>query len=297
MSELVDDKFRKVRLSYLNSVKDPEVDINKLYEFIEKIEKEIPGVISDYKYDESMAEINDNELIWSDKYFDKQIKITEFNFSLKRINHLLKIRERFRENNVLGFGLSEEVILGSSFKDDNMPNNLNISRNLKKFVDEGDLLGIRTALRLDLNNNILSESDLFAGIDYAEKREKSLFESYEEKAFAREVDENKSNWSVDYYDNQLVYLRANFSKKRLFHLIKVRSLLREKGVDGFVAVEPKVKSSTSSIHQQDKQSERSEEQSPRANQSSEGVDPLFKTALKIGGAIAALAIILIAIIR
>lgn len=62
-----------------------------------------------------------------------------------------------------------------------------------------------------------------------------LFEEFAVKAFAREMETEKNLWTSKYYDGQIVYLKTNFSEKRLRHLIDVREVLRTQEVDGFKA--------------------------------------------------------------
>lgn len=293
---LMTEKTKDIYKLYIESINDKSLETSYLIDILNKIKKETPETIVDYKIDDSLFEIDDNKINWSASYFSKQMKLAEYNFSIKRLEHILEIRERFRQNGIKGFVPLVEKKDNNFFESNCMKENISPSDNLINFVNKGDLLEIRTALQLDLNNNRLSKEKILAGVKYAKNKKSDLFLAYEEKSFSYAIDEDRDNWSVDYYNGQIVSLKVNFSEERLLHLIEIRSSLREKGIDGFVAVEPKVKSSTSSIHQQDKKSERSE-QSPRPTQSSEGMDPLFKTALKIGGAIAALAIILIAVIR
>ncbi len=110
---------------------------------------------------------------------------------------------------------------------------------LRKSVGDGNKLGVRTALHLEFNDNRLTGNDLRAASGWIQERFSDFFDPYKEDDFAKDMDGNRQNWSRDYYGLQSVYLVANFSEDRLLHLIDVRDLLREKNVDGFVALPPK----------------------------------------------------------
>lgn len=102
-----------------------------------------------------------------------------------------------------------------------------ISENLLDFITMGDLPSIRTALRLELNDKRNTSDDLRRFAEYTEKQVPRLFVSYEEKAYAREINEDKTDWVMKYLDIQVTYLKTNFSKKRWSHLIEVRDYLME----------------------------------------------------------------------
>src|SRR5690606_10044044 len=87
-----------------------------------------------------------------------------------------------------------------------------------------------------------------------------IFEAVAEGAFARELVSDQNQWTEDYYDLQVTYLKTNFSEKRFLHLIQVRELLRNNAVEGFASTkttEPKKAAGTHSAP--------SAAQAPRAN--------------------------------
>jgi len=87
---------------------------------------------------------------------------------------------------------------------------------------------IRTALRLELNNAKLSSKDFVEMVKWVKANVKGLFVPYDEGSFAREMKESKSDWDEDYFHMQVVYLKTNFSEKRLQHLIRVNEHLSKK---------------------------------------------------------------------
>lgn len=61
------------------------------------------------------------------------------------------------------------------------------------------------------------------GIEEELKKNDDLFEQDDLK---HEFEEDKANWDEDYIAKNLVWLRKNFSRKRLEHLIEVRNYVR-----------------------------------------------------------------------
>ena len=118
---------------------------------------------------------------------------------------------------------AKEINLASEVTDGN-----SATESMKKFVKSKDLLQVRTALQMELNVRQLSTKDLYATMVWVEKQRPEVFVEYEEKKFAGAIDTDKKNWTTDYYDQQIVYLKTNFSKKRYSHLISVREFLYDK---------------------------------------------------------------------
>lgn len=97
---------------------------------------------------------------------------------------------------------------------------------LKKFIAEGDLLHIRTSLRMPLTTHDVSEEGMDNMVAAAESARKDLWEPYEEKAFARGLIAEKSMWDDEYAGLQVVYLKTNFSKERFTHIRQVINYLK-----------------------------------------------------------------------
>lgn len=93
--------------------------------------------------------------------------------------------------------------------------------NLRKFINEGKLSEIRTALRLEFNNKKNTYEGIMSAVRVTKKEVPELFVPYEEKSFARELNMNESDWTEDYFDLQITYLKTNFSEKRFKHCAQV----------------------------------------------------------------------------
>lgn len=112
--------------------------------------------------------------------------------------------------------------------DDDLPDNPGF-KNLRKFVENGELITIRTALRLMFNDTELSSDDIVDAKRWTMTKVDGLFDPFVIKAFARDIDLNKSAWTEDYYGDQIVYLKTNYAEKRFDHIVKVREYLMERG--------------------------------------------------------------------
>lgn len=289
------ESLEQFRENYLAAFKNPVGESKDLLNLLDEAESRRPDLLISFDPDFG----GDNGLLikesvrWSADYFSNQILSAKFNFSRERILHLIEVREHLRKQGVKGFVpvLSADDI--KTKRESSVTSNYQPSLNLKKFMKNGDLLTIRTALRLELNDNRQTSADLRAAVSWCKQNKDGLFESYEEKAFARAVETDRQLWNIEYYDNQTVYLKTNFCEKRLLHLIEVREYLRDTGAAGFI---PKQKNTNTS---DGKGYSTKTEKTSGFGDRAPNIDrnPVFQKALMIGGAIATCAILLLIILR
>ncbi|CAB3786218.1 hypothetical protein [Paraburkholderia fynbosensis] len=299
----IDTTIAKVRHEFLLAFEETQVSGEFLRQFLAQAENATPNLLDSYAADEMLAEIDPAQFKWDVAYYSRQKRCAKQNFSKERLEHLITVREYFRQEGYKGFvppsvssgasGVSER---SQAKRFDGTPSSYQPSSNLKKFVDEGDLLTVQTALRLELNNNRLSRQDLRNASAWTKGQVSGLFEPYAEKAFAREIDPDQSQWLLAYYDNQTVYLKTNFSEKRFLHLVEVREHLRQLGVEGFA---PIAAPSTPSLQPDPRQraakataDQAPSTPSPESRTARPELNPIFKIALLFGGALAAVVICL-----
>nr|WP_019367514.1 hypothetical protein [Pseudomonas luteola] len=291
------DLLDKTRKTYLSSIKDPHATLAMLKNLLSEAEKQSPELLETFKPDTGKNALNLDTISWSAEYFSRHVLLAETNFARERIEHLLAVREHLRKLGVKGFVPKEKSSTPQSQSTNNVASNYIPSDSLQKFVAEGDLLTIRTALRMELNDNSLNSTDLRAALAWTKSKVAELLDAYSEKSFARGMESDRKLWTSQYYDLQLVYLKANFAEERFLHLVEVRNHLRQQGVEGFAAVPPRPRAGThaSSVApvQARSQSKQSESSSPHTSPPER--NPVFKAALLIGGALAALVVLLIAI--
>lgn len=291
--------LNNARKSYLASLKDPEATSALLLDLLDQAEQQTPDLLKTFQTSTDKNILEADPVSWSDVYFSRQILLAEHNFSRERIEHLLQVRDHLREQGVKGFVHTPNSSKAKRESDKKVSSAYVPSLNLKKFVSEGHLLTVRTALSMELNDNSLSGQELRAAIAWTKASISGLFEPYIEKAFARGFESSPSRWISKYYDSQVVYLDTNFAEQRFLHLIEVREHLRQQGVDGFVAVAPKPRSASSVPADVQVQSNRQGGHSPHAHpqHTPPGRNPAFKAALLIGGALAALVVFLVALVK
>ncbi|WP_346796325.1 hypothetical protein R5M92_12735 [Halomonas sp. Bachu 37] len=296
----------KARKEFLSSLKDPEVSTEHLRGLLNQARQHSPELLSGFQPGIEKSIPSSKSKDWNTAYFSRHIRLAEHNFARERIEHLIEVREYLREQGVKGFVPSprspSHLQTGSPH---NVASNHTPSDNLQKFVASSDLLAIRTALRMELHRNSLTSEDLRTDLAWTKARVPDLFETYSEKAFARGMESDRQLWDSQYYADQVVYLKTNFSEERFHHLIEVRGLLRQQGVEGFAArpTQPRASTSTStstsptSYSPASAQPQGGQSQHGNASNSNPEHNPVFRTALMMGGAVAALAVLLIALIN
>lgn len=287
----------KVRDEFLTALDDTQVSTQLLQQLVLAAEQ-ASGVLDTHEVDSIIRAIDADPVSWNPDYFSRQKYFATRNFSRERLEHLIQVRDLFRQRNEKGFTPTVAVSRARKSPMNSVSFDYQPSSNLKKFVDEGDLLTIRTALRLELNDRRLDGAELHGALEWIKGIVPEIFEAFVEGAFARELASDNNQWSEDYYDLQVTYLKTNFAEKRFLHLIEVREQLRSSAVEGFVATkaaEPRTTSGSRSAPQA--------AQAPRSNSrqstpaSAPERNPAFMAALLIGGAIAAVVVFLVALVR
>jgi len=294
------DALEQVRDSFLSSIKDPQVDASLLMDILGQTERQTLGLFENLQPGTEMKTSTAERVDWSADYFSRHCWLAKGNFARERIEHLIQVKDHLRKQGVKGF-----VPTPKSFSAPQTESNCKVtssfipSESLQNFVAEGDLRTIRSTLRMELYDNRLTTADLKAAMTWTKSRTPELFEDFSEKSFARGLELDRKHWTSEYFESQIVYLKTNFSEERFLHLIGVREVLRQQGVEGFVALPQKARSNPHSPAAVRTQSQGESHQSQRTStmHSSSELNPMFKTALLIGGAVAALVVLLITLTR
>ncbi|MFB9868776.1 hypothetical protein [Vreelandella sulfidaeris] len=291
-------ELKRARTNYLNSLQDPQATNVLLQEMLVELEKKVPALLVEYQPESGQNDLDPDDLKWSADYFSRQRFLARQNFSRRRIEHLLEVRAYLRTQGVKGFVPRNDASTSRTARTDSITAHYSPSDNLKKFVNEGELHTIRAALVMELHDNNQTSDDLRAAIDWTKSQAPELFKAYTLKAFARETDVDQTQWSSEYYKKQVVYLEHNFSERRFLHIIDVRERLRQQGVEGFTPLPLKPRTSTCQTSPPSSSAFRSFQPHPdRAPPHQPEHNPILKKALIVGGAIAALAILLITLIN
>lgn len=292
--------IKEIRKEFLSTIKNPDVSSRELYDSLDMAIKQTPDLLNDYSPGPTKDTPSSDKIDWSATYFSRHVLLAEYNFARERIEHLIKVREYLREQGVKGFLPSPCSSFNSQVRSpQNIMLNYEPAEQLKNYVEEGDLLSIRTTLQMEFNNNSLNSENLRAAVIWVKTRVPDLFDTYAEKAFAHSIESNRKHWDSQYYDKQIVYLNTNFSEERFLHLIEVRDLLRQQGVEGFAPVSSKPRASTRQVSSpmDPEQGRSGPSHSNNASPSQPGKYLSLKAVLVVGGAVAALVILLITLIN
>ena len=227
------------------------------------------------------------EYQWDQGFFEQCLSEARDNFSRPRLEHLLAVRECLRRVKAKGFAPSiknfaQEVDpLNSSFRP---------KSNLKKTLETKgvDLMLARHALRFEIYDASNATEYLLNAVEWAEVKVPDIFEPYKVCMFNEAISEDEQDWVPDYYSLQIAFLGGNFSKERFLHVIKVRQYLRDKGFEEFLPDHQHNDAATESTRDPGTASAGA----PHPN-----LPPALRTALMIGGAIAALLALLFSISR
>jgi hypothetical protein len=284
--------FGKARQQFLTALDDTQVSTELLKQLVDAA-LQSPGVMDTYVVDGITRAIDVDPVSWNPDYFSRQKFFAARNFSKERLEHLVQVRDVFRQRNEKGFTATVAASPARKGPMNSTSSDYQPSSNLKKFVEDGDLLTTRTALRLELNDRRLDGAELRAALGWIKGCVSGIFEVFSEGAFARELVSDQNKWTEHYYDLQVTYLKTNFSEKRFLHLIDVREHLRSSAVEDFTST--KTKESGSHYASPAVQAPRANTRQPVPDSASER-NPAFKAALLIGGAIAAVVVFLIALV-
>lgn len=303
---ITENIIKRARQEILTAFKEQQLDGGMLRQFIAQAKDTMPEVFEAYRGNVSYPGIDGDSRHWTIGYYSGQMLCAGDNFSHERLEHLIDVREYFRQQRYKGFapqpstrptahmGTTSQALHSAGVTAAYQP-----SANLKKFVEGGEMDTIRAALRFELNDNRQSREHMLDALAWAIARVEDVCEPYVEKAFAGAINPERNNWTVDYYDRQNVYLKTNFAAERFRHLVDVRMHLRERGAEGFVPTDKPLgdiarTAARMTAGAQSGQSAQTAQANPSPRPGS--ANPLIKIALIVGGALAA-AVILLTLVR
>lgn len=212
-------KLHQVRKEYLTAL-TTQSDTILLRQQLTDLAAASPDLFVSYESNAAVEPIDSNKSNWSKEYFSRQKVYAGSNFSRLRIEHLIDLRTYLsaaRQHHELQKPVPSRPVAPADGNAGFTP-----SHNLDKFVERGDLPTVRTALQMELNNKSLETVALKASVQWTKERIPGLFEPFQEKAFARGMNTDSTQWEGDYFGTQVVYLTTNFSEERFQHLIEVR---------------------------------------------------------------------------
>lgn len=294
----------KARQEILAAFEERQLDGGVLRQFIAHAQNETPVMIESHRADASCPEIDLDSRHWTTDYYSRQLLCASFNFSRTRLDHLIDVREYFRQQCYRGFTpqplispMADMSTTSQAQQSGNTAASYQPSANLRKFVERGEMDTIRSALRFELNDNRLSREHMVEALNWTKAHAAGVCEPYAERDFAGPLDPNRDNWTVAYYDRQTVYLKTNFAAERFRHLVDVRMHLRERGAEGFVPTDKAIGDTARTAARKAAANAAESAQPSRGAQAtptprSDNSSPLIRIALLVGGALAAAVILL-----
>ena len=297
-SQNVDNKItHEIKTEFIAFLRNREISPEILRQATDTLKNEKPELFQKLNSDDAFSE-DKSEWVLSG-YFDKQVYFCEKNFSIERIDHVIAVKSHCIEQGIAGFSSTTQHLSDSERKNTVNPfNNIDLkgyipSPALQKHTDSGDLSNIRNALFMELNDKRISTVQIRQAIAWVLKKKNNLFVPHEVNANARAMNMDTSQWDRDYYGMQEVFASSNFSQERLSHMVEVRA-----------KVFNVAKNNTTSVSSVPQQTQQRSSGSHHTTQSHSGSpqqaandNNWIKYALIIGGAIAALATLIISSIR
>jgi len=302
-----DTRLLEIRNAFLQAIKETDTDTSVLQAMLEDLKSSTPLLFEPHVEEDEEMTIETAPLHWTESYFSRQLWSAKTNFSHERLVHLIQVRELFRQEGRKGFMPTPRET------NQDMPAETDTtyipSANLRKFVEEGDVPTLQMALIVELENSRLDARALRSAIAWAKARVPGLFEPFSEKTFTRGLDRDRAQWTQEYYGTQVVFLDTNFSEQRFQHVIEVREYLRQQAPQHAAApakpasAPPPAAASPAAVATLPRQAARPAGTSARAPQpphraptptGQPGLSPAMRAALLVGGAVAVVVIVLLA---
>lgn len=294
------DNLKTVRLRLLEALDDRTYSTEDLSTVLAEAQDKVPGLFVQHDDLDGYA-LNEDKLMWHQdnyRYYVKQKKAAERNFSEVRWQHLLTMRTYFRQNGHEGFSAKLSAPQANHTNQPSLERNHRMyqpSEDLKRYVEADNLNAIRVLLRADeISNMRLSQQDLIEAAEWIKACKPEIFAPYEEKRTAHATNPNRADWTVDYYDQQMVRLENNFSEKRFLHVLEVREHLRRQNVPGFAPIKDTPKAKIAETPEKASgTSNTCDSRSHMPNDNS--MSPTLKKILMTGGALAVLLALLLSL--
>ncbi|EKF9849890.1 hypothetical protein SNE85_002331 [Vibrio cholerae] len=269
------------------------------------------ALFEEYRADHITDPISEDSYKWEREggsYFALQLHMVEKNFSLKRIEHLIQVKSHLTERGIAGFTRhvsssttsheeakrTKENTMSADFSSVDLTG-FTPSRSLSNSVNSGDISSVRISLFMEMNDKRLSTAVIHQAIAWTLSKYPTLFVVYEENAYSQQMEQDKTKWNSHYYHTQELYATSNFSSERIRHMIEVREHV-------FTIAQNDARSATLPNTPPQNAPEQSP---PHRKQPSTGninrpeskpENNVLKSLLLIGGVVAAIALVILAVI-
>ena len=301
----------KFKAKIIDVIKSREFKAELLRQILSALPDDKLALFEEYRADSTTDPISEDSYKWEREggaYFALQLHMAEENFCLKRLEHLIQVKSHLTERGIAGFSRpvsssttsheeaksTKENTMSADFSSVDLTG-FTPSRPLSESVNSGDLSSVRVSLFMQMNNKRLSNREITQAIAWALSKYPTLFVAYEENAYSQKMDFDTAKWSKDYYHMQKVYTSSNFSLERIRHMVAVRehvfTIAQDDARPATVpntqpqdapksSIPHREQSSTGRIHRPESKPE----------------NKVLKSLLLIGGVVAAIALVILAVI-
>lgn len=294
----------------IDFIKSRDIKAEFLHQILSALPDDKLELFEEYRTDSITDPISEDRYKWEREggvYFSLQLHLAEKNFCLKRLEHLIELKSYLTERGIAGFSQptsdSTNYEETQSTKEGKMSTNFSSvdlagftpSRSLNNCVNNDDISTIRVSLFMEMNDKRLSTVALRQAIAWTFSKHPNLFVPHEENAYSQEMDFDAAHWNKDYYHMQEVYASSNFSLERICHMIDVR--------EHVFSIAENVPAPTSVPKTQLRSAPRQFTQ-PREQESRTSIQrkelhsqhTVLNSLLLIGGGVAAIALVILAVI-
>lgn len=299
------------KMKIIGFIKSGDLKAELLRQILSALPDDKIELFEEYRVDSITEPVSNDTYKWEREggaYFSLQLHLAEENFCLLRLEHLIAVKSYLTERGIAGFSQSKSHSAASHretqcTKENTMTADFSSidltgftpSRSLRNSVNSGDLSSVRISLFMELNDKRLSTAVITQTIAWALAKCPNLFVGYEENAYSQQMEQDKAKWDNQYYHSQELYATSNFSLERIRHMITVRQHVFEITQDGARSITlpntPPQNVSKQSIQYRERPSTSSThrpESKPKNN--------VLNSLLLIGGVMAAIALVILAVI-
>lgn len=305
---LTAEEFKEKLIGFIKST-DCKAEL--LLQVLSSLPDDKRALFEEYRTNSTIDPISEDSYKWERegrKYFALQCHLAEKNFCLKRLKHLIQVKNHLTERGIAGFSHPVASSTTSHEEAKNTKENTMsadfLSIDLKGFtpslslsnsVNNDDISSIRNALFMEMNDTHLSTVALRQAIAWTHSKHPNLFVAYEENAYSQGMEQESTKWNDHYYGMQEVYASSNFSLERIRHMVIVREHVFNIAQDDTRPAtssnsQPKNVRKGSAQNQERRSTGRRQQPSPMPE------NHVLKSLLLIGGAVAAIAVVILAVI-
>ncbi|EGQ7954333.1 hypothetical protein ACSG3M_001508 [Vibrio vulnificus] len=295
----------------IDFIKSRDFKAELLHQILSALPDDKLALFEEYRTNSTTDPISEDSYKWEREggtYFALQLHMAEENFCLKRLEHLIQVKSHLTERGIAGFSRPVSSSTSSheeakSTKENTMSADFSSvdlagftpSRSLSNSVNSGDLSSVRISLFMEMNNNHVSSSKVSQAIAWAQSKHPTLFVAFEENAYAQAIEQDKTKWDSHYYGMQEVYATSNFSLERIRHMIAVREHVFTIAQDD---ARPATIPNTQPQHAPRPSIPHREQSSTGSTHrpASKPENNVLKSLLLIGGVVAAIALVILAVI-